>query len=372
MPIPIINTSTFDDATMFFLSISKGYGEWMLLLIMFQARRHFHVLDGLDIIWSIDNAVIRMLLNMRDGTHVLILAQSRTKPRAVSKHPAILSQTHSDTNLEWTESIFLSKLARLTREVNTKFFPKQKDIYDNFYGSNEHASFANHLYHLSVQSAIGKGIFDPNNGIRKESDFFGPLGPLTELKNNKDTNSKKGPSTVASGSGSLWFWDTPLPFVMAAINDCEKLFNHDPITIQLLPLVLRFDVNKLYFKAASEKVRTNHSMQFSSDTELLYGHEDFLKQNNVSTNKSIESFYFLHSKNIFNENLTITTPEILNECVRSADEYFDRFAAAYSLSELNCLDDHHAGTATERLEIVQIFNLFCNKHLKLSKDYCCA
>ena len=57
-----------------FLSISKGYGEWMLLLIIFQARRHFHVLDGLDIIWSIDNAVIRMLVNKREGAHVLMLA----------------------------------------------------------------------------------------------------------------------------------------------------------------------------------------------------------------------------------------------------------------------------------------------------------
>ena len=357
---------------MFFLFISKGYGEWMLLLIMFQAHLHFHVLDGLDIIWTVDNAVIRMLLNMREGTHVLIMAQSRTRPRALKKQPPLYIQTHSDTNVEWTESIFLSKLSRLTRSMNTKFLLKQKDLYDNFYGSNEHLNVANHLYHLRVQSAIGKGIFDPSNRIRKESLYFGPLGPLPELKNNKDTNSKKGSTPVANGRASLWFWDTPLPFVMAAINDCEKLFNHDPITIKLLPLVLRFDKKKLYFKAASEKVKTIHSIQFASNTELPYGLEDFIKQNNVSTNQSTESFYFYHSKNIFNENLTETTPEILNECVRSADEYFDRFAAAYSLSDIHCLDEHHAGTATERLEVAQILNLICNKHLKLSNDYCCA
>ena len=221
-------------------------------------------------------------------------------------------------------------------------------------------------------SAISSGKLNPRNKFRNETENLGPLGSLSELVNNTVNIFKKHLYSSSSETSSLWFWDTPLPFVMAAIHDCEKLFKHDPNTIKLLRLLLKFESKYLPSLASLRKWKESQSMLFNG-TEFYHDIKNFHYQNDVSMSESIDSFYFLHSLELLASNFSSeVTTERRNAIIRSVDEYFDHFATAYSFTDVNCLDIHHAGAATERLEVAQIFNLICNKYLKLPKTYCCA
>ena len=312
-----------------------------------------------------------MLLNMREGTHVLVMAQSRTRPRTFNKYYTLLIEPHKQANVEWTESLFLAQLQKLVTAMKDKSFVERKDVYKILYGKTLQD---NYLYHLNIRSAIASGKINPKNEYRNESDAVGPLGSLSELASNNENIFEKKLSSILNGTSSLWFWDTPLPFVMASINDCENIFLHDPITVKLIPFLLRFDPGKLHHIDSLRKIKADQSMFLAhKGRESLHDFEKDVNQNDVSIFESNESFYFLHSTellaSIFPSEVSV---DRRNSSARSADAYFDHFAAAYSLPDLNCLDVLHAGTATERLQVAQILNLICNKYLKLSRTYCCV
>ena len=204
-------------------------------------RTLIRTLETLDAIWSIDHAIIRLVLNMHKDTHVLVSAQARVRSRVSDKLNAHKHKTLDVPNIEWSESLFLAKVKRLWQlKVNDDDKLMHKDVFEIFYGKSLQD---NHRYHLlrKTYSSLGKfGAFYPSQAVSS--------GVLK--KQSLQENVEKGETSISSfGLESLWFWDTTLPFNLAAINDCETLYSHDPVTAQLLRSVSiynSYDVAYIY------------------------------------------------------------------------------------------------------------------------------
>lgn len=332
--------------------ISAGYGEWVLYMMHLLRHLPLNVFGSFDKIWQIDDAVIRLLLNMRQGTTVLVLSQARSRPRAWRRQQAVRYNTHNPVNVEWTEFIFLAKLKRLKRIIKNYDFIQSTTFKKTFYG---------------------KPVPDSKQ-LRNTS-------KILDLLKNKPSNSiEKTSKSPLVGSSTLWFWDSSLPFVMSAINDCETLYKHDPITITSMRYITKF-ANHLREIATLEKINGTRKKYFSKleESDTLSGEyyipqaaNKLIEENDISASKSKASFFLLHASELLKRKLNQSSPELVNSTIISAEEYFDHFASVYSLPDLNCFDFNHAGTATERIEVTQVFNFICNKHLKLTNDYCCA
>ena len=311
-----------------------------------------------------DHAVIRLLLNLNKDTHVLVLAQSRVRNFLKNKAQALYYNSVDLPGVEFTESLFLAKLKRLRELMENDDELLRKDVFDIFYGKSLQD---NQQYRLLQQTYSAMGDLHYKNRHEKmdTKSIAGELLPLNDILKNKRVDKNENALSSFSERASIWFWDTSLPFNLAAIRDCETLYSHDPITVQLLRFMSIFDDNKLGFIYQMERIEANQSKYNISINPNLFSGNPLNKFLNKQVIQSKKSLYFLRKHPTTKDNLTSIFYAAL-------DDYFDQFAGAYMLPNLRCNDFHHAGAQTERIEITQIFNLICNRHLKLTDEYCCS
>lgn len=272
------------------------------------------------------------------------------------------------TNLEWTESLFLSKLGILQTRMQNNDKLLSSDVFEIFYGKSLRD---NQSYHKLRLSNANLGRFHPLNyheNVSADGNFGEHLALNDLLKTNSENKyivktDEKYPST---GKASIWFWDTLLPFNLASIRDCAKLNSHDQITTQLLMTLSMHDEVKRRSFTPEESL--NH--EYSKNPGLFpMSTIKFLTGKPISQNN--ELFHFNYEHEVTNKNNS-TSNKTINSYSTKREDYFDQFANAYILPKLNCLDFLHAGTQTEAVAVTQVLNLVCNRHLQVTEEYCCA
>ena len=330
---------------------------------------HLAILDSFDTVWNIDHAVIRLLLNLNKDTQVLVLSQSRVRPLVKEKMYALYYDVLDHQNLELTESLFLAKLKRLLKLMEIDDHILHKNDLDIFYGKVLEDNIRYHMLRKSY-STLGKFHDSNHHHMVDNLGFVGEYLALNDILTNKSRNNNientKPKIFQNSEKPSIWFWDTNLPFNLAAIRDCEKLYSHDPITVQLLPFLLIYTSHDLSFIYQLEKMNADRSKYTININSMFFAlHKLGLVNKPIIETK--ESFYFRHE--YLNDNSTTSK---INKTYAAMDDYFDQFAAAYALPNLHCLDYQHAGAQTEGVQVTQIFNLICNRHLKVTNEHCCT
>ncbi|XP_047740588.1 uncharacterized protein LOC125179215 [Hyalella azteca] len=336
-----------------------GYSTWMSLLLHHPTRGR-PTLTLMDDQWRIHAAVLRMLLNMRENTRVLFLAQNIHKQHAVVEKLWFHNEKSSQD--QW---LYFSELGWLN--LRTKF---TSNYVPNYTRKNKS------YFWRAVFASRRNAVSSPKNSIP----FQGRFKMLTEEKPSITDGSDESHQIFhsdAEGHADVWFWDSTLPLSFALLRDCDTLFNHDPMSAKMIALAYNIDAysHLTYVYGLLQKLNVSRDDFFQRVNRLSdkvhADHLFFQLRPNAEKNSNT---FFRQMKTYPGNwivNISGSSVKSQEEFVNKLNEYYDTFATAYSMPDLYCRDLTHAGYLVKQVEAMQILNMICNQFMDLDHNYCC-
>ena len=329
----------------------------------------------------VNSAFLRLLLTLDDKTTILVRSQARPKRYNMNKANVLFSSLMDVQVHEWFGSLLRFQLDTLTQRAfnDSSLF---RNVFNNFHSQSS----------LNVRSNIVRDLYIATMTNIKEKEFY------MKFRNTLNINISRIMYNTHNSLPKLWFWDTSLPVDIKNTNDCNILYNHDPTTTSLIPSMsllpkwtARYDYMERIIEAKTSKIQKsywrdsfnllharhtitkNYTARFSNQNESKeFDDAGVTEKYNGSQTKSVMSDEIKETDNAGDTekyNGSQSNDIMSDDEIKEA--YFDGFASAYALPDLQCDDLQHTGQLTEKFEVTQILNLLCNQHLPSNQDLCC-
>ncbi|XP_047736982.1 uncharacterized protein LOC125178078 [Hyalella azteca] len=341
--------------------IVLDYGDWVFVDV--DGTKKVTLIESLDSVWTIHEVLLRLVLRLGNTTQVLFHVQHRHLLHSnPSKKYAYFTQSISSTNSDLLYRQLLYLWTKISSRQRNNRFPNSKKEYR---AKDKVSKFIRNIMDVLHDEYIAKmdGISKLNLDIRQTEMRQKKIQKLRSFSSsitNSSTDETYAPTNTYKNEP--WFWDTTLPLVKATEDECEELYQHDPVTASLLSQLLtlspfrgvRHMVGVLTSLGVNPERIVDHLRRVSLDDDA-----DEPKFNASLMNNKFSALFKFYSDDAFSISSEV-------------NKYFEEFATTYSMPDLGCMDHNHPGQATEIVKVTQLLNLACNKHLHSPADYCCS